>query len=223
MVEGGTISQQQPPQLWHFAQKSTLRIQTSSLRCSTSSCKLQEFFHVTSAFVLWPRPWRVALQNPTACKFLRPHGCHRISDWCVRVCMCELIEGEKGRKREGGGVCGHIPSLLATAFITLLSQLQTKPQCGGSFLKSQHDKNSLTKAAQPTLPWHMGYFLLSLVCLVDWDCDRTLRLSQSLPKHITSCPITPMIWCPGTQTVMSYGDTRGRVETHLALASASPS
>lgn len=142
--------------------------------------------------------------------------------WLVCSCMHMWIDwGRKGRKEEGGGVCGHIPSSLATAFITLLSQLQTKPQCGGSLLKSQHDKNSLTKAAQPTLPWHMGYFLLSLV-VVDWDCDSTLRLSQSLPKHITSCLITPMIGCPGTQTMMSYRDTRERQETHLALESSSP-
>lgn len=99
------------------------------------------------------------------------------------ICMCELIEGEN---REGGEVCGHISSSLAVPFITLLSQLQTKPQCGASLLKSQHDKNSWIEVAQPTLPWHMGYFLLSLVCVVDWDCDRTLKLAQSLPKHVMS-------------------------------------
>lgn len=79
-------------------------------------------------------------------------------------------------------MCGHIPSSLAAAFITLLSQLQTKPQCGASLLKSQHDKNSWIEVAQPTLPWHMGDFLLSPVCVVDWDRDGTLRLAQSLPK-----------------------------------------
>ena len=115
-------------------------------------------------------------------------------------------------------MCGHVPSSLAASFITLLSQLQTKPQCGASLLKSQHDKNSWIEVAQPTLPWHMGYFLLSLVCVVDWDCDGTLRSAQSLPEHITSCPIIPMIGCPSTQTVMSFCDTQEREEPRLALA-----
>lgn len=171
-MQGEAIIAQQPPWLCHLAQRSTLRIQTSSLRWSTSSCKLQEFFHVTSAFVLWPQPRRVALQNPTVRTFLCPHGCRRICGWCVHVCMCKLTVR---RMREGGGVCGHIPSSPATPFITLLSQLQTKPQCGASLLKSQHDKNFWIEVAQPTLSWHMDYFLM------DWDCGRALRSAQSLP------------------------------------------
>lgn len=130
-------------------------------------------------------------------------------------------ESKKERKKEGRRwVCGHVPSSLAAPFITLLSQLQTQPQCGASLLKSQHDKNSWIEVAHPTLPWHMGYFLLSLVCVVDRDCDRTLRLAQSLPKHKASCPMLPMIGCPSTQTVMSCCDTQEREEPRLALANS---
>lgn len=77
-------------------------------------------------------------------------------------------------------MCGHIPSSLATAFITLLSQLQTKPQCGASLLKGQHDKNSRIEVAQPTFPWHMVYFLLRPACVV--DCDRTLVVGSVTPQ-----------------------------------------
>ncbi|KAK5886506.1 hypothetical protein CesoFtcFv8_017535 [Champsocephalus esox] len=55
----------------------------------------------------------------------------------------------------------------------------------------------------------MGNFLLSVVCVV--DRDRTPSLARSLLEHITSCPIVPMIVCPGTQTVTSYDDTQERV------------
>ncbi len=115
-------------------------------------------------------------------------------------------------------MCGHVPSSLATPFITLLSQLQAKPQCGASPLKSQHDKNFRIEVAQPTLPWHLDDFLFSLVCVVDWDCDRPLRSAQLLPKHITSCLIIPIIGCTSTQTVMSYCETQERELPCLALA-----
>lgn len=93
--------------------------------------------------------------------------------------MCGLIGGEREEGAKGRqSVCGHIPSSLATPFITLLSQLQTKPQCGASLLKSQHDKNSRIEVAQPTLPWHMGYFL---VCVVELDCGQALRLLNHYP------------------------------------------
>lgn len=108
-------------------------------------------------------------------------------------------------------MCGHIHSSLAAPFITLLSQLQTKPQCGASPLKSQHDKNSWIEVAQAELP-------PSLVSAVAWVSDRTLRSAQSLPEHITSCPLIPIIGCPGTQTMMSFCNTQEREQPRLALA-----
>lgn len=179
--------QQQPPEVWHFTSPS--KIQTSSLWSSTSSCKLWEFFHVTSAFVLWPRPWRVALQNATAHTFPCPHGRHSVLAWCPHALHVWIDWGGGAGEMGEQSVCGHIPSSLATPFITLLSQLQTKPQCGASLLKSQHDKNSGIEVAQPTLPWHMGYFL---VCVVEWDCGQALRLLHHSPN--TSPPAPPYQW-----------------------------
>lgn len=129
--------------------------------------------------------------------------------------MCGLIGSERGEGEKGEAecVCGHVPSSLATPFITLLSQLQTKPQCGASLLKSQHDKNSGIEVAQPTLPWHMGFFLG-----LWWGSEVT----QSLPKHITSFAIIPMIGCPSTQTLTSYCDTLGRKSGLGKSPSASP-
>lgn len=117
-------------------------------------------------------------------------------DKCVCVCV-NWLRAKKG-KRDGGAVCRHNPSSLAAPFIALLSQLQTKPQCGASLLKSQHDKNSWIEVAQPTLPWHMGYFLQNLFFSLWTGTVTRLWGCRSHSPNITSCPNTPMIGCRST-------------------------
>lgn len=46
--------------------------EASSLRCSTSSCKLQAFFHVTSAFVFYGRSPEERLSQSPAARRISP-------------------------------------------------------------------------------------------------------------------------------------------------------
>lgn len=162
------------------------------------------------------RPWRVSVLRPTARK--RKKKKRKRFEPSVRVCVRDLTEGvaEKKKKKEGGGECaGNIPSSFAPPCITLLSQLQTRPQCGASLLKSQHDKNSCSEVARPTFPKPNGRLPLQ---------PRSSRRTETLEvgSLVPQTLITPMIGCPGTQTLMSCSDTQERVEPRLASADARP-
>lgn len=120
--------------------------------------------------------WEISsTELPGLQKSLAAPGCETCADAHVRSLKVER-ETEKGEE--------VVWAYLFLAHYTLLSQLQTKPRCGESLLKSQHDKNSWIEVAQPTLPLHMSDFL----SVVREDSDRSLRfplprMNCVLPDH----------------------------------------